>query len=126
MNSYDRIDETRQLGCNSSSSNSNISNNSTTTIQLEANTQSLFDRIILNALKSIKPRKETISMTFESNNDIISHLDERSNSTVSFYSETFQLKKRLWNKNRLLLIITGSIIILIIILITILIIEPWK
>ena len=47
-------------------------------------------------------------------------------STGSTYSETFQLKKEIWKKKRIILIVTGTIIVFIIFVIALLILEPWK
>ena len=47
-------------------------------------------------------------------------------SSNSFYSQSFQLKRQMWLKNRNLLAVIALIIISIIIFIAILISEPWK
>lgn len=47
-------------------------------------------------------------------------------SSNSFYSQSFQLKRQMWLKNRNLLVVIAIIIISIIIFIAILISEPWK
>ena len=47
-------------------------------------------------------------------------------STGSTYSETFELKKEIWRKKKIILIITGTVIICVIFVIALLILEPWK
>jgi hypothetical protein len=47
-------------------------------------------------------------------------------STSSYFSDLFEMKKKVWYKNRLVLIVTGAVIIFIIIVMTLFIIEPWK
>ncbi len=72
-------------------------------------------------------RKDVSTDTFNTESMMrYSRSETHSLSTSSYYSDLFEMKKKVWYKNRLVLIITGVIIIFVIILMTIFILEPWK
>ena len=118
---YDRINEmSASTGALSTTSNS-PSRNSHYSALREPTTKTTMLRRMLSFLSI---NKDTLPI--ESELEAIERHTYRSESTTSFTSDTLKLKKRLWLKNRLLLIVTGLIIVLIIVFIAVLIVEPWK
>ena len=103
--SYDRIEEggARPVHLNESTSINNVLNNLTSKIAEKYHGQSV----------------DELNESFE-------RADRLTDSSTSFYSQSFQQKRQMWLKNRNLLIIIAIIIIGIIIFIAILISEPWK
>jgi hypothetical protein len=122
---YDRINELSvstgalTVSANSLGRNSSHSHNVDLRVPTAGKTT-----MLKRVLSFLSINKDTLPI--ESELEAIERHSHRSESTTSIYSDTFQLKKRLWIKNRLLLIITGLIIVLIIVFIAVLIVEPWK
>ena len=89
-----------------------------------------YDRIDHNEESSTIMQRFLDTLNLNRSQTLVNHSNDNETgsicSTGSTYSENFQLKKEIWKKKKIILIVTGTIIVSIIFFIALLILEPWK